>query len=115
MNYRKYFLAIYGTIIQPFTYTGSEHIDITGNRISLNFPITINGEIVLHPRAYDRAVFGMLSGTASFAFRQNTIHGGQPIAIFNSSTTACTFHGDCSIPNVCNKSSIDNISSNLCY
>ena len=30
------FLAIYGTDIIPFSYTGSEHIDITDNQISLN-------------------------------------------------------------------------------
>ena len=40
----------------------------------------MNNEIVLNPRAYDGAVFETTSGTASFAFRQNTIHGGQPIA-----------------------------------
>ena len=92
-------LAIYDTSIQPFIYTGSENIDITDNQASLHFTIT-NEEIVLNPRAYDGAVFDMLSGTDNFAFRQNTIHGGQPIAIFNSSTKACTFHGDCSIPSL---------------
>ena len=51
----------------------------------------INDEIVLNPRAYDGAVFEMIPGTDNFAFRQNTIHGGQPIAIFNSSTKPGTF------------------------
>ena len=45
-------LAIYDTNAQPFVYTGSEHIDITNNNISLRFPINMNNEIVLNPRAY---------------------------------------------------------------
>ena len=28
-------LAIYDTNAQPFTYTGSEHIDMTNNQVSL--------------------------------------------------------------------------------
>ena len=52
----------------PFSYTGSEDIDITDDQISLNFPIKINNEIVLNPRAYDGAVPEMLSGTDNFAF-----------------------------------------------
>ena len=31
-------LAIYDTDIIPFSYTGSESIDITDNQISLSFP-----------------------------------------------------------------------------
>ena len=50
------FLAICDTNAQPFVYTGSENIDITNNNISLQFPIKINSEIVLNPRAYDNAV-----------------------------------------------------------
>ena len=91
-------LAIYDTDSIPFSYTGSGHIDITDNQISLNLPIKINNEIVLNPRAYDGAVFDMLSGTDNFAFRQNSIHGGTIIAQFNSSTKECTFYGNCSIP-----------------
>ena len=91
-------LALYDTNAQPFVYTGSENIDITNNSISLKFPIEIHNEIVLNPRAYDNAVFEMLSGTDDFAFRQNPIHGSAPIAISNSSTKACTFFGDCSVP-----------------
>ena len=49
----------------------------------------------------------MLSGTGSFAFRQNTLHGGAAIAQFYSSTKACTCHGDCEIPNMYNKTSVD--------
>ena len=75
-------LAIYDTDIMPFSYTGSENIDITDNQVSLNFPLKINNETVLNPRAYDGAVFEMLSGTDNFAFRQSTTHGGQPIAHF---------------------------------
>ena len=48
----------------------------------------------------------MISGTDNFAFRQNTIHGGQPIAQLYSSTKACTFHGDCQIPNMYDKTSV---------
>ena len=43
-------------------------------------------------------VFEMIYGSDIFAFRQNTIHGGQPISQFYSSTKVCTFHGDCQIP-----------------
>ena len=42
-----------------------------------------------------------------FAFLQNSIHGGAPIAQFCSSTKLCTFHGDCHIPNMYNKTSVD--------
>ena len=57
--------------------------------------------------AYGGAVFEMISGTGNFAFRQNTIHGGQPIAQFYSSTKVCAFHGDCQIPNMYNNTSVD--------
>ena len=49
----------------------------------------------------------MISGTGNFAFRQNTIHGGQPIAQFYSPAKVCTFHGDCQIPNMYNKTFVD--------
>ena len=49
----------------------------------------------------------MISGKNMFAFRQNTIHGGQPIAQFYSSTKVCTFHVDCQIPNMYNKRYVD--------
>ena len=91
-------LAIYDTDIIPFPYTGSGNIDITDNQIPLNSPITINDEVVLNPRAYDGAVFGLLSGTGNFAFRQNPPHEETLIAPFYSSTKECTFYGDCSIP-----------------
>ena len=104
---QQVFLAMYDTDTMPFSYTGSETIDITYNQIPLNISIRINGEIVVNPRAYDGAVFDMLSGTDNFAFRQNIIHGGQPIAQFYSSTKVCTFHGDCQIPNMYNKTSVD--------
>ena len=48
-----------------------------------------------------------LSGTGNFAFRRNKIHGGQPIGQFYSSTKVCTFHGDCQIPNMYNKTYVD--------
>ena len=98
---------IYGTETPPYNYTGSENIDITDNRISLNFPSKINNEIVMHPRNYDGAGFQMNSGTGNFLFLQSTIHGSAPIAQFYSSTKLCTSHGDCEIPNMYNKSSVD--------
>ena len=104
---QQVFLAIYDTANIPFSYTGSENIDITDNQISLTFPIQANNEIVLNPRAYDNAVFEMISGNDNFVFRQNTIHGGQPIAQFYSSTEACTFHGDRGIPNMYNNTCVN--------
>ena len=98
---------MYDTTVSPYTYTGSENIDITDNQISSEFPLKVNDEVVSNPRAYGGAVFEMISGTDNFAFRQNTIHGGQPIAQFYSSTKVCTFHGDCQIPNMYNKTSVD--------
>ena len=76
------FSAMKDTTGSPYSYTGSEHIDITDNQVSLNFLIKANGEIALHPRNYTNAVFEMIGGTGSFTFRQNLIHGGQPIAVF---------------------------------
>ena len=71
--------AIYGTNAQPFVYTGNGNIDITTNQLLL---CSKNNEIVLNPRAYEGAVFEMISGTGNVAFLQNTIHGGQPIVQF---------------------------------
>ena len=73
---------MYDTTVSPYTYTGSGNIDITDNQISLTFPLKVNGEVVLNPRAYGGAVFDMVSRTDNCAFRQNTIHGGQPTAQF---------------------------------
>ena len=106
--------AIYDTNAQPFVYTDNEHIDITYSQISLNLPIEINNEIVLNPRAYDHAVVEMISGTDKCAFRQNTTHGGQPIVQFYPSTKACTFHGDCEVPNMCNKTYVDILIAGTC-
>ena len=85
-NYNKYLLAMYDTSVSPHTYTGSEHIDITDNQMSLNVPLKVNDEVVLNPRNYDGAVFEMVSGTDHFTFLKNTLHGGAPIAQFYSST-----------------------------
>ena len=41
---------MYDTAISPYTYTGSENIDITYNQSSLIFPLKINDEVVLNPR-----------------------------------------------------------------
>ena len=95
-------LAIYDISISPSSYTGSENIDITANQISLSFPLKINDEIVMHPRAYGN-VFDMISGTDMFSFRQNSIHGSTIIAQFFSETKQCIVHGDCEIPNIYNK------------
>ena len=82
-------------------------MDITDNRISLKIPLEVNDEVVLNPRNYDGAVFEISSGTDNFTFLQNTIHGGVPIAQFYPSTKVCTFHGDCQIPNMYDKASVD--------
>ena len=52
-------------------------------------------------------MFEMIPRTDNFAFRQNTIHGGQPIVQSYPPTNACTCHGDCEIPNIYNKTSVD--------
>ena len=49
----------------------------------------------------------MSSGTGNFIFLQNTFHGGAPVAQFYSQTNVCTCHGDCQIPNMYNKTSVD--------
>ena len=100
-------LAIYDTAVSPYSYTGSENIDITDNRISLSFQLKVNGEVILNPRGYDGAVFEMRFGTGNFTFLQNAIHGGAPIAQFYSSTNVCTVHGDCHIPSMYNRTSVD--------
>ena len=55
----------------------------------------------------------MNSGTGNFAFLQNTVHGGAPIAQFYSPTKVCTCHGDCQIPNMYNKTSVDILIANI--
>ena len=62
------YLTMYDTTVSPYTYTGSENIDITDHHISLTYPLKINGEVVLNPRAYDGAVFEIISGIDSFYF-----------------------------------------------
>ena len=102
------YLAMYDTTVSPQTYTGSENIDITVNQISLRFPLKINDEIVMHPRAYGN-VFDMISGTDMISFKHNSIHGSTIIAQFFPETKQCIFHGDCEIPNIYNKTSTDNL------
>ena len=63
---------MYDTTVSPYTYTGSKHIDITDNQISLTFPLKIYDEVVLNPRAYDGAVFETISGTDNFALKRNS-------------------------------------------
>ena len=55
----------------------------------------------------------MSSGTANFTFLQNAIHGGAPIAQFHSSTKLCTFHGDCQMPNMYNKTYVDFLTADI--
>ena len=108
-------LAIYDTAASPHTHTGSEHIDITNNQISLNAQLIINDEVFFfNQRNYDGAVFEIISGTDSFTcLQQNTFHGGAPIAQFYSSTTVCTFYGDCQIPNMYNKTHVSILSADI--
>ena len=61
------FLAIYDTTVSPYTYTGSENIDITDKQISLTFPLKVNGKIVINPRAYG-IQFELYAATSGFAF-----------------------------------------------
>ena len=49
----------------------------------------------------------MIPGTDNFIFPQSTLHGGAPIAQFYALTKVCTFHGDCQIPNMYNKTYVD--------
>ena len=84
-------------IVANPTYTNSENIGITNSQISLDLQITINDEIVLHPRAYG-IQFEMHAGTSGFAFLQNLNDGGQPIAMFNSLDRSCDLFGDVDIP-----------------
>ena len=51
-------LAIYDITVSPHTYTGSENIDITDNRISLNCPLKVNDEVVLKTQ---EIMMGLLS------------------------------------------------------
>ena len=74
----------------------------------------INSETVLNPRAYEGAVFEMIPGTDNFPFRQNTIHGGHPTVQFYSPAKACTCHGDCEIPNMYNKASVNILIADIC-
>ena len=104
---QQVFLAICDTAVSPYTYTGSENIDITNNQIPLNPTLKVNDEVVLNTRNYDGAVFEMSSGTDNSTFLQNTSHGGAPIAQLYSYTKVCTFHCDCQIPNMYNKTSVD--------
>ena len=73
----------------------------------LNYPKSNKQRNRFKSKAYDNTVFEIISGTGNFAFRQNVIHGGQPIAQFYSSTKVCKFHGGCQIPNMYNKTSVN--------
>ena len=102
---------MYDTAISPYTYTGSENIDITDNQISLTFPLKINDEVVLNPRL--NVYFELYAGTSGFTFLQNIVDGSQPIAIFNSLDKSVEFFGDLDIPNFYNKTEIDAIGDEL--
>ena len=108
---QQVFLAIYDTGMSSHTYTGSEHIDITNNRISLNFTLKINGEVVLHPRLNWHVE--LHAATSSFAFLQNTVDGSQPIAISNSLDKSVEFFGGFDTPDFYNKTEIDAIGDEL--
>ena len=93
-------------------YTNSENIDITNNQISLTFPLTVHGEIVMNPRSGGVFV-EMYAGTSGFAFSQNVNDGGQPIAIFQSLDRSIEFVGDCDIPNHYNKIELYSLIANI--
>ena len=63
---QQVFLAIYGTGISSYTYTGSENINVTNNEISLTFPLNINDGVVLNPRLH--VYFEVYAGTSGFSF-----------------------------------------------
>ena len=106
------YLTMYDTTVSPYTYTGSENIDITNNQIPLKCPLKMNDEVVLI-QGHTMVLCLKWSGTDNFAFRQNTIHGGQPIAQFYSPAKVCTFHGDCQIPNMYNKTYVDILTADI--
>ena len=89
------YLTMYGTAISPYTYTGSENIDITDNQISLTFPLNIDDEVVLNPRL--NLYFELFAGTSGFTFLQHIVDGSQPRAIFNSFDESVKFFGDLDI------------------
>ena len=69
---QQVFLAIYGTDIFLFPCTCSEILTLHIIKYHKSFPITINSEIVLNPRAYDHAVFEMISGNGKvFSAKHN--------------------------------------------
>ena len=81
------------------------------NQISLTFPLKVNGEIIINPRAYG-IQFELYAATSGFAFLQNQQDGAQPIAIFNSLDKSLEFFCDLDIPIVYNKAEIDAIAFN---
>ena len=52
-------------------YTDSENINITNNQISLTFPLKVNGEIVMNPRAYG-IQFEIYAGTSGVFSTEST-------------------------------------------
>ena len=106
------YLALYDTTVSPSSYTGNENIYITDKQISFKFPIKINDEIVLDPRAYG-IYFELYAGTSGISFLQNYRDGSEPLAIFNSIDKSVDFFGDVNIPNYYNKEEIDTIGDEL--
>jgi type II secretory pathway pseudopilin PulG len=96
------------TLLTNTNLTASENIDITNNQISLTFPLKVNGEIVMNPRAYG-IQFELYAATSGFAFLQNQQDGAQPRAIFNSLDKSVEFFGDLDIPNFYNKTEINSM------
>ena len=96
------------TLLMNTNLTGSENLDITNNQISLTFPLKVNGEIVINPRAYG-IQFDMYAATSGFVFLQNQQDGAQPIAIFNSLDKSVEPFGDLDIPNFYNKTEINSM------
>ena len=55
------------TLLTNTNLTGSENIDITNNQIPLTFPLKVNEEIVINPRACG-IQFELYAATSGFAF-----------------------------------------------
>ena len=98
-------------LIPSIALTGSENINSTNNQACLTFPLKVNGEIVMSPRAYG-VQFELYAGTSGCASLQNQRDGAQPIAIFKSIDQSVEFFGDLDIPNFYNKAEVNNLLAN---
>ena len=72
------YLTMYDTAISPYTYTGNGNIDVTDNEVSLTFPLTNNGEVVLNPRV--NGYFEVYAAPNGISILKNIVDGSQPTA-----------------------------------